>query len=215
MVHSEPLQDLVIIINLEGQTEIKANVGTLRAHFALNNRSRISIDNDEGKWYFLILDFFHFLALVMLIIRLLSRALSILVLLGRGSTASCHLFHMPRMVPSKQILKADILHHELLQAFSLPSNVILSLGELLLHLLHALESAQPIHIPARVAVDVSANSRSISKMVLDLASRQAAPCDLFLILGYNVHGHEDIECIVDTATDVLVVVVLFGLAIVA
>jgi len=183
--HPKPLQDLVIIIYLERKTEIKTDVGTSRAHLALHNSLGIGVNDNERERYFLILIVFvRICALCMLVLR------------------SSRLRKIPGVVPPEQVLKANILHHELLEALRFLTNILLPLLDLQLQLLHALASAQPVHLALAVAVP-----RDISKMVLDRASRQAAPRDLLLILRDYIHRHEHIECVINAATYILVVVI--------
>jgi hypothetical protein len=184
--HPKPLQDLVIIIYFERKAKFKTDVGTSRAHLALHNSLGIGIDDNERERYFLILIVFvRICALCMLVLR------------------SSRLRKIPRVVSSEQVLKANILHHELLEALRFLTNILLPLLDLHLQLLHALASAQPVHLLA-LAVAVA---RAISKMVLDRASRQAAPCDLLLILRDNIHRHQNIECVINAATYILIVVI--------
>lgn len=54
------------------------------------------------------------------------------------------MFNLAGVIPPEEILKTNILNHELLETFPLGAYVILSLGEFFLQLLYALSSAQSI-----------------------------------------------------------------------
>ena len=47
--HSNSLQHLIIIINFKGQSKVKCDICSLGAHFALNNRLVIGVDNNKRK----------------------------------------------------------------------------------------------------------------------------------------------------------------------
>ena len=207
IVHPESFQDFIVLVDLEGLAEVEADVITLRGHFDLHDRLRVGVDNQERQWDLLFPDrsYFAFAVLVVIVIATID-------LRSRRGWSLTVFFDCSCVVPPQQILEADILRHQLLQAFPLFANVVLSLGPLLLQLLHALASAQSIPIRALFTTLIICCFASTS--IIAPTARQSAPRNLLLILGDDIHGHEDVESVVDSAADVLVVVILLrGLAV--